>query len=276
MSTIKLDLAKLDACLKTTNLGKSASNELWEELDSTNTRAYFLANSQAPSGTVVMARKQTAGRGRQGRPWQSPKDAGIYASFILRPTCKKEDIPVYTLALGVAASRAILSSTGVEVGLKWVNDLVVGRKKLGGILAEMVGDDFPPALILGIGINLNLSNVEIPDDLVNHVEWLSRLTGSEIDPNYLLAELALNLEELSNYIDAGDKAHVLDAWRKHSVTLGKQVQVIGSEGSHKDNKEGTALDINEDGALIVETVGGERLTLYAGEISIRNLDGTYC
>lgn len=272
MSTARLDLEKLSACLKTTTVGKSASNELWEELDSTNSRAIYLANSGAPTGTLVMARQQTAGRGRQGRTWQSPKDGGIYVSLILRPTCKKEDIPVYTLALGVAASRAILAVSGVEVGLKWVNDLVVGHKKLGGILAEMVGNDVPPALILGIGINLDLSNTDIPDDLVDHIEWLSRLTGSPVDANYLLAELALNLEEFSQYISDGKKSFILDAWRQHSVTLGKQVQVISPEG----DKQGTALDINEDGALIVETLNGERLTLYAGEISIRTADGIYC
>lgn len=271
MSTSELDLQIIESYLKTSLIGRSAANELWPEIDSTNSQAIKLAKAKAPSGTIVLARKQTAGRGRQGRTWQSPVDAGIYASFLLRPTCQKEDLPVYTLALGVAASQAILSVTGIEIGLKWVNDLVAGGKKLGGILAEMVGNDSPPALILGIGINIELDAKDLPEELSNHVEWLGHLTNSPINCNHLIAELALQLEELSNCINSGDKQSVLNAWRKHSVTLGREVQVISSAG----NKEGTALDINENGALIVETGDGERLTLYAGEISIRNLDGSY-
>lgn len=270
MSTTKLDLQKIDSYLKTNFVGRSKSNELWTEIDSTNNRATVLAKEAAPSGTIVLARQQTAGRGRQGRIWTSPPDAGIYASFILNPTCAKEDIPLYTLALGVAASQAILTHTGAEIGLKWVNDLVVGQKKLGGILAELVGAE-KPTLILGIGINIELQKRDIPDELADRIEWLTNIAGSTVDSNYLIAELALNLEELSNQISAGNKNHILDAWRKHSVTLGKKVQVISNNG----NKEGTALDINENGALIVETLNGERLTLYAGEISIRNLDGSY-
>lgn len=270
MSTVKLDLHKIDSYLKTNFVGRSDANELWPEIDSTNNRATALAKEGAPSGTIVLACKQTAGRGRQGRVWTSPPDAGIYASFILHPTCEKEDIPIYTLALGVAASQAILTHTGVEIGLKWVNDLVVGQRKLGGILAELVGTS-KPTLILGIGINIDLAKKDIPDELVDRIEWLTNITGSRIDPNFLIAELALNLEELSNQISAGKKSQILDAWRRHSVTLGKKVQVISESG----NKEGTALDINENGALIVETLSGDRLTLYAGEISIRNLDGSY-
>lgn len=272
MSTATLDLQTIDSYLKTTFVGRSKANELWPEIDSTNSRAMELAATKAPAGTIVLARKQTAGRGRQGRLWQSPLDAGIYASFLLRPTCKKEDIPLYTLALGVAASQAILSVTGVEVGLKWVNDLVIGPKKLGGILAELTGSQTPPALVLGIGINIDLRQEDIPDELAHQIEWLTHIAGTPIDANHLVAELAFQLEDLSNRITAGDKDHVLNAWRKHSVTLGKQVQVLSTEG----NKEGTAIDINENGALIVQTNNGERLTLYAGEISIRNLDGSYC
>ncbi len=270
MSTIQLDLSQIESYLTTSFVGRSKANELWPEIDSTNTRAIQLAKDDAPSGTIVLARKQTSGRGRHGRIWQSPQDAGIYASFVLRPTCAKEDIPLYTLALGVAASRAILSVTGVEVGLKWVNDLVVGQKKLGGILAELITSN-SPALILGIGINLELQKKDIPEELVNHIEWLTNITGSAVDPNHLIAELAQNLEEVSNNISNGNKSQILDAWRKHSVTLGKEVQVISAAG----NKTGTALDIDESGALIVQTTSGERLTLHAGEISIRNLDGSY-
>lgn len=272
MSTAKLDLHEIARHLKTTSIGRSTANELWPEIDSTNTRACELVQSNAPSGTLVIARKQTAGKGRQGRVWQSPLDAGIYASFLLRPNCKKEDIPVYTLALGVAASRAILSVSGIEVGLKWVNDLVIGGKKTGGILAELVSHETPPALILGIGINIDLEQEQIPEELADHIEWLEHLSDGPIDGNKLIAELCNQLEELSALLASGGKAQILDSWRQHSVTLGKRVQVIDPNG----NKEGTALDINENGALIVETNGGERLTLYAGEISIRNLDGTYC
>ena len=274
MATNRLDLTLLDSRLKTSCIGKSKElNELWDSIDSTNKRAIELARAGTPAGVIVIARQQTAGRGRLGRTWESPANAGLYVSFLLRPACSREDIPLYTLALGVAAAQAILICTGVQVGLKWVNDLVVEGKKLGGILAEMVSmvDNNPPALVLGIGINVDFTAIPLPTELEGHIEWLTRLVTKPIDTNQLIAELALQLEEHSNLIESGRKEAVLNSWRRHSATLGKQVRVLSANG----NKEGTAIDINEDGALIVQTTGGERLTLHAGEITIRNLDGTY-
>src|SRR5688572_30152132 len=133
-----LNLTTLNALLQTTQMGKSSvPNEVWDEIDSTNTRATQLAAEGAPHGVIVAARQQNAGRGRQGRVWVSPPDAGLYISFLLRPKIALQQLPLISLGVGVAVARAVHNTCGIEVGLKWVNDVVYAHRKLGGILAEM-------------------------------------------------------------------------------------------------------------------------------------------
>src|SRR5215470_16608177 len=119
-------LDRLESQLATGRFGRAAgwANELWDSIDSTNNRAAELAGSGAPEGVLVIARQQTAGRGRQGRTWISPPDSGVYVSLLLRPRLPSTQMPMHTIACGVAAARAIESCAGVRIGLKWVNDLV--------------------------------------------------------------------------------------------------------------------------------------------------------
>jgi len=170
-----LALDVIEASLATSLIGRASghANELWPTIDSTNSRAAELASAGAAEGVLVLARQQTAGRGRQGRVWVTPQDAGIAFSVILRPTIPLTRLPLVTLATGTAVARAIESSVGVRLGLKWVNDLVLGGRKVGGILAEMSG----PSLIIGIGINVRFSQEDIPEDLQTKIEWLERVVG---------------------------------------------------------------------------------------------------
>lgn len=269
-----LDLEKIESRLRTNFVGrtKAGKNELWQSINSTNTRATELAAEGGAHGTLVLARQQSAGRGRLGRQWVSPADSGIYASFLLRPETEAlPNLSTITLAVGVACARAIQNSAGIDVGLKWVNDLVVDGRKLGGILCEMSARPSGNALIIGIGINVRFNADELPDDLREKMTWLERITGQPVDPNLVIAEVAKQLEEIYDMLLDGRSKVILEQWKLRSITLGRRIIATSGERSI----EGTAVDIADGGALIVD-VDGEKIELHAGEISIRNVDGSYC
>lgn len=158
-----LNVETIRALLQTNLFGREPESilEVWDTIDSTNKHALQLAKDGAAQGTCILSREQTAGRGRLGRSWVSPPDSGIYMSIVLRPTLAMEDMPLITLATGVACAKAIEKCCGFAIGLKWVNDLILGRKKLGGILVEMQ----KPAVVVGIGINIQHDEATVPEDL---------------------------------------------------------------------------------------------------------------
>ena len=292
----RFDLSLIEAGLSTYFVAKSGQNEIWDEIVSTNDRAIELAQNGAEEGTLVLARKQTGGRGRQGRTWVSPRDAGIFMSFIFRPKLEPQMLPLFSFVAAVAAATAIENVTGTKIGLKWVNDLVYGGKKLGGILAEMPGSQrsiarpssagseaslregaqgpnwvLPPALILGMGINLSLEGVELPAELQGKVESLDNICGGKVDANQIVAELCNTLEEQYNHLRHCTPELVIEEWKKYSHTLGKRIRAsVGNE-----ELEGTASDVTSAGALVLTQDAGHVRILHAGEITIRMQDGTY-
>lgn len=258
-----LDLTTLNELLRTKIIGRAtAPNEVWEQIDSTNTRAIALAADAAPHGVIIASRQQSAGRGRQGRTWISPPDAGLYISFLLRPQTPLANLPLISLGTGVAVAQAIESTTGIAVGLKWVNDIVLGGKKLGGILAEMPTRD---ALIIGCGLNLRRH-----DELHEIAIALDQVSQQPVNSNQLAAAMALTLEDMYSLFVRGEKTRIIDEWKKRSVTLGKEIKATLAN----EIVEGIARDVDTDGSLILQTESGTR-NLYAGEISIRLADGSY-
>jgi BirA family biotin operon repressor/biotin-[acetyl-CoA-carboxylase] ligase len=264
-----LALEVIETSLSTSLIGKASGhkNELWDTIGSTNSRASELAAGGAPEGVIVLARQQTAGRGRHGRVWVTPPDAGIAFSVILRPQITLTRLPLVTLATGVAVAKAIESSAGVRPGLKWVNDLVLGGRKLGGILAEMSGQ----ALIIGIGINVRFSQDDVPEDLKDKIEWLERVVGKPVDPNMIVLELTRTLEEAYQALLAGRVDEIVSSWKSYSVTIGQEIE--STNGGQKIC--GRAVNITTSGALVVELEDGSTTELHAGEISIRRQDGSY-
>jgi BirA family biotin operon repressor/biotin-[acetyl-CoA-carboxylase] ligase len=278
-----LNLSTIELGLKTKVIGRPVigENELHDEIDSTNSRAIQLASQGAGEGLIILARAQTAGRGRLGRTWYSALGAGIYMSILLRPKNRMPSLSLSTIAAGLAVANAVHLVAGIKLGLKWVNDLVFANRKVGGILAEMqnqqsnepikaIRDQTQQALIIGIGINICSNNVQLPDELIGKVHWLEDIAGHAIDRNLLVSQIANELEQIFDLLYAGKTTPILDGWRKYSATLGEHIQ------ANLGNKtiEGLALDITDSGALIVQTSTGKQ-DLCAGEISIRKSDGSY-
>jgi BirA family biotin operon repressor/biotin-[acetyl-CoA-carboxylase] ligase len=271
----RISLSSLESLLKTKSIAHPVKSkvEIWDQIDSTNTRAIALGKEGAACGMLVIAREQTAGRGRLGRQWTSPPDSGIYASFLLRPPIAQMDkLSAITLGAGVAVAEAVEKATGIRVGLKWVNDLVLDGKKLGGILAEMSTKDGIVSLVIGIGINVAMDAAEVPEELQNRMTWLEAATRNPVDANLVLAELCLSLERVYNAMLDNKAESILDEWRMRSVTLGKQVRAT----SGTNEFEGTARDITQSGSLLLRLASGEEKELHAGEITIRSADGSYC
>lgn len=277
-----LDLLIIESRLATRIIGRpsGSKNELWEQIDSTNSRALLLAQEGAPEGVLVLAHSQTAGRGRLGRKWISPKGAGLYLSVLLRPERLRAGLPLITIASGLAAAMAVEITTGVKLQLKWVNDLVLQGCKVGGILAELQSQPptnkteaagFHQALVVGIGINISSKGVDLPQELSGKVQWLEDIAQQPVDRNLLVSQIAYELEQALNLIWAGKTGSILDAWRCYSATLGETVKAEVGDSI----VEGLAVDITDSGALLVKTSTGTQ-ELYAGEVSIRRSDGSYC
>ena len=230
-------------------------------IDSTNTRAKKLAAAGCPNGTVLIADTQTGGRGRMGRSFLSPKGTGFYLSVVLRPRCTGEQLMHLTCAVGVAVCDGIEAICGVRPRIKWINDLILGNKKLGGILTELSLDSLGSVsyAVIGIGINVGAT----PDG-VNEIATSLQEAGFIVDRVKLIAEILQKLEHLSV-----TDISVMEQYRKDCLTLGQQVCVLKSDGT----SYGVALDVDDQGGLLVRDQNGNLQTVNSGEVSIRGMYG---
>ncbi len=249
-----------------------------EEVDSTNNYAKVLAEEGKPAGTLVIADLQTAGRGRMGRTFVSPKKSGIYMSLILRPGKDYIDAIPITTAVSVGVCRAISHLTGKEVGIKWVNDIYIAGKKVCGILVEAVPDKKTgdlDSVIVGIGIDYMKPSPEvlsqIPKDVLAEMDWIYDKTQEEkksfrsrptVSRSQLVGKVAD--EVLKNCINMSDRKFI-EEYKQKSIVLGKKIVFI-SEGV---KQSALALDIDNDGGLVVKLPDGNEKNLYSGEISVR-------
>ena len=237
--------------------------------DSTNTQAKALAKAGAPHGTVLMAGHQTGGRGRMGRVFQSPEGMGVYLSVILRPACPPEALMHLTCAAGAAMVQAVEQAAGIRPGLKWINDLVIGTKKLGGILVEMsVDKDLVDYAVVGIGINCLQTREDFHPDIQDMATSLSLSVGKPVAPEKLAAAMIEALWKMNRDLFT-KKAALMERYREHCVTLGQQIQVLRADTV----RPGKAVDLDPDGGLIVEYPGGIRETVSSGEVSVRGMYG---
>lgn len=250
----------------------AGSVQYYKTIVSTNDEAKRLANEGAPHGTILIAKQQTGGRGRMGRSFHSPAGTGIYFSVILRPKCQAKELMHLTCAVAVAVCDAIENATAFRPKVKWINDLVAQNKKLGGILTELSlnPDGTVKYAVVGIGINCNQKPEEFPAELENIAISLQTVLGNTVSVEKILAQLIYQLEKLScNLLSA--KEQIMAFYKQDCITIGQQVKVIDSQGTH----QGTAVDLREDGALLVQFDDGTTEAVGSGEVSVRGLWG-YC
>ena len=233
----------------------------FDTLDSTNTEAAKHAKLGASEGLCIIARHQTAGRGRHGRKWISNSDSGLYFSVVLRPKLATRFMPMITLMTGVAAHDT-LGEFGLKPDIKWVNDLLVGEKKIGGILAEAVETNEGVAIVVGIGINLK--SFRFSPDIAATATSIEEETGRTVTSD----ELAEKLTEFISYFYSilngkNGPAKIIDQWRRRSSYFtGKDVRVV----LENESIIGTTDGLEENGALRVRKRDGGIAVVQAGNV----------
>ena len=256
--------------LQTEIVGAGEKFFYFDSVDSTNNVAKKLAADNAEDGTVVVAEEQTGGKGRLDRNFFSPKGRSILFSVILRPKCLPKDAPKFTLLAAVAVALA-MEKFNLRAEIKWPNDIMHGEKKLVGILTEMnAAIEQVNYIVVGIGINVNFSRADFPADIEKIASSLSEIAGKNIVRRKFFQTLLEEFDKLYLEVRKAGFGKIFDLWRKFNVTLDREVKIISAESG--ESFFGKAIDIDADGALIVETELGRR-TVYAGDVSVRNTTG---
>ena len=256
---------ELEQGLKTKTMGQSIY--FYEETDTTNNRARELALEGAPEGTLVVAEKQTDGRGRRRKVWESPLGTGIWMSLVLRPQIMPAEASVLTLLCGLATAEAIEAETGLSAGIKWPNDILINGKKAVGILTEMDCEMSEVHFVIpGIGINVNTAS--FPPEIADIATSLYLECGKTVSRRRLVHKVLERLEEhYETFLRTGSFTAMLEDYRKHCITLGKEVHVLGREPFFAE-----ALDITPEGELLVRRAdNGKEEVVFSGEVSIRGV-----
>ncbi len=251
--------------LTTRALGR-AVNHYEHTLTSTNLVLKDMAKQGAPHGSLCLCEKQTAGRGRMDRSWSSPEGQGIWLSVLLRPSMKPEDAPLITFCCALAMAEAVREVTGLDARIKWPNDLVLGSKKLCGILLEMGFDAQGFWVVAGTGLNVRQG--AYPPELAHQATSIEE-HGAIPDRGAIVAAYLKALEDAVSAVEQGGFAAIKDDFRRACITLDSQVNVIGTDASFT----GTAEDVDETGALLVRTEGGTLCRVLAGDVSVRGVMG---
>jgi len=264
-----LDEVLLTRGLNTSILGRNV--EIHSSIGSTNARAKELALSGAREGTVVIADEQVQGRGRLGRSWVSPPGKGIWMSVILRPRLSSQQVPRITIMTAVAVANALKRSAQIDVGIKWPNDVVCGGKKLCGILTEVHAE--PEVIhyaVVGIGLNVNLSFEDLPEDIRDIATSLRIEKGKEFNRADIIKSILQEMEKgyLQGLRDDGF-AGLLKEYERRSVILGKRIWVIGVDGQFSGYAQGFGLD----GSLMLRLDDGRVERILAGDVSLRGENG---
>lgn len=259
-----LSPTKIELFLNTKRFGRNIHH--FDVLDSTQTIAHKLAQDGAPEGTVVISEEQTAGRGRMARPWESAYGTGIWMTIIVRPDVTPQQASSYTLVVAVAISKAIKTLyKNVEPAIKWPNDLLINGKKCTGILTEMQAEvDCVQALLVGIGINANQMESDFSPEIADIATSLRLEAGEEINRAALVATILQYLEQYTEMFVENGFASIKDEWEQASCTIGQRIEVT----TLREQFEGVASGITDEGVLQVRLDNGTVRTMYSGDVRI--------
>lgn len=237
---------------------------LFDEIVSTNDIALEMAANGMPEGLAILAESQTDGKGRQGRSWFSPAGKNIYLSLLLRPGVPVREYPLFSPVAALGVIKGIKACTGLEVGMKWPNDLMLSNKKVGGILLVSGGSGGQsPPLVIGLGLNVNLNLSDFPEDLQETATALKIPLEAAIDRNTLIMDLMDAMSREIHRLQRGEIQAVMDDVRLHCVTLGKKVRV----STTRQVFEGYAETITNDGALQIRLGDNSIRSILMGDIT---------
>lgn len=263
--TERLSPSLLDYMMR--NEKKYAKSFFFEEIDSTQSVVKELASQHAPAGIVVMAEKQTAGRGRRGRKWIAPYGKNLYFSVLLRPKLKPGEVQLLNLAAGLAVKFAVDSMCGISAELKWPNDIMISGKKICGILSEAAGEpDRIYHAVTGIGVNVNMERGDLPDEIKSTATSIFIETGKKTYRTELASRILKHFAELASQTEESNGLkELLTLYRDNCSTIGREVRII------QDDSEtiGLATGVTEEGALKAETPEGEMIFAAADVFHLR-------
>ena len=239
------------------------------KVDSTNLRAKQFGDEGAPGGTLVVADMQTAGRGRRGRGWDSPGGSSIYMSVLLRPKFRPDKAPMLTIVMAYSVARALRKCTGLDVLIKWPNDIVLNGKKIVGILTEMSTEiDYINHVVIGVGINVNLAS--FPEEIAEKATSLRMECGEVQKRAPIIVEIMKEFEQYYERCEqTEDLSFLQQPYNEMLVNCGREVSILGA----KETYQAYALGINETGELLVRREDGSIEAVYAGEVSVRGVYG---
>ena len=264
-----LSVNELEPLLHTDFIGRNII--YLDNIDSTNNYAKKAAEEPFKEGTVVIAEEQSAGKGRLGKYWVSPRGKGIWMSIMLKPDIMPADAPKLTIVAAYAVANALWSCCGLEARVKWPNDIVAGGKKLCGILTEMSAEeDEIKYVVIGIGINANLEVDDFGPEVSSIATSVSIEKGRNISRKALVASVLEEFEKVyKDFATTGSIKFFLEEYKNKSAVLGKEIRVI----NRKEEITGLAVDISEKGHLLVRLGDGSLREVMSGEVSVRGLYG---
>ncbi|CAM3972510.1 biotin--[acetyl-CoA-carboxylase] ligase [Paenibacillus alkaliterrae] len=254
-------LEELQNSLTSTVFGKSLN--LFDSVESTQNLARAAAEEGAVEGTIFLAEQQLSGRGRMGRGWISPRGRGIWMSMVLRPSVPVHFAPQLTLLTAVALCRSLMRVTSLPIGIKWPNDLLIGGKKISGILLESAAEDERLRYVIaGIGISVNLEAADYPEELLEKATSLRIAAGQKWDRNELIADFLKEWEQLYFLYQEQGFSLIITLWEALSVSLGKPARLITPQG----DIVGIPVGLDESGAIRVELANGLTKAVFSAEM----------
>jgi len=257
---------EIEEYLSTDFIGRNIIH--YDSIGSTNKDAKEVA-STSREGTVIIAEEQTEGRGRMGRAWASPKAKGIWMTIVLKPKIEPMKVARLTL-LGAAAVFNALGELNVKPQIKWPNDLLLDGKKICGILTEMGAElNMVNYVVMGIGVNVNFDEEDIPEEIKDRATSIKIYKSVEIDRKELTANILNEFEKLYvKFCETGEMGDSIKICRENSIFLGEEVRIIRGD----EVRLGKAVDIDENGQLVVEFSDNNIESIYSGEVSLRGIN----
>lgn len=251
----------IQAALPTRTFGRTLTIE--GEVTSTQDLARTAAEQGAPEGYLVIAERQQSGRGRMGRSWVSPYGKGIWMSMVLRPEVPIHCAPQLTLLAAVALCRSLRRVTGLPIGIKWPNDLLVGGRKISGILLESAAEDERlKYIVAGIGISVNLAEADYPEEMLEKAVSLRVAGGRVLNRTEMIADFLMEWEQLYGLFIKEGFRPIATLWESMAVSLGRKVKLTTPQGE----LTGVPESLDDSGAIRVRRDDGSLVTIFSAEM----------